>query len=158
MHYVREFDGKPDMFATPPPQGDKQDFGFLFDLNKDGQVDYVVFNGGPIFYEDTEFYWMNYHWIDSNYDGRIDIAVNNAVSLGARKSLPQKGLTAWIYDSNFDGYADSAGYLGGGITEVIEEENGTLTVNYFTDEKSISIGKEPIFESKVMDIINAAIK
>jgi hypothetical protein len=48
--------------------------------------------------------------------------------------------------------------LGGGITEVIEEEKGTLTVNYFTEEKSISIGKDPIFESKVMDIINAAIK
>jgi hypothetical protein len=156
----RDLDGQPDMFAfLSEEEGDTQDFGFLFDLNKDGRADYLVFNGGPMFTKELEIYWMNYHWIDSNYDGRIDIKVNNAVALDASK-LPQKGLTAWLYDSDFDGYTDKAEYIGVGITRAVEEKEGTLTVNWLLKDISIDVGKDPMGEGLTLLLanINAAIQ
>jgi len=156
----RDLDGQPDMFALLPAEGDDtQDFGFLFDLNKDGRADYLVFNGGPMFTKESEFYWMNYHWIDSNYDGQIDIMVNNAVAQDASKS-PQKGLTAWLYDSDFDGYTDKAEYMGVGITKAVEEKEGVLTVNWLLEDISIDVGKDPMGEGLTLLLadINAAIQ
>ncbi|MEA5571543.1 hypothetical protein [Calothrix sp. UHCC 0171] len=114
-------DGKPDEFVYHLP-GDQhsQDFGFMFDLNRDGKMDYFVFNGGPLYLKKefqnarevfSSLFWMNYHWIDSNYDDKIDIAVFNDIDIDGDGN-PDKGVTAWVYDDNFDGRVDRVEYLG----------------------------------------------
>lgn len=83
----------------------------------------------------------------------------NAVNLNSEE-LPASGMTAWIYDSNFDGYADKAEYLGPGVAEPVPERNGTLTVNWLHRDKTIIIGAEPLGEgsSRVLGDINAAMQ
>jgi len=156
----RDLDGQPDEFAFRPAEGaHTQDYGFMFDLNKDGRSDYLIFSGGPMITKEFEFYWMNYHWIDSNYDGRIDIKVNNAVAIDGSESA-QKGLTAWLYDSDFDGYTDKAEYIGVGIMKAVEEKEGTLTVNWLLEDRRINVGKDPAGEglNQILAYINAAIQ
>lgn len=159
LHLIdRDLDRIPDEFAyLLAGERSTQDFGFMFDINKDGSIDYIVFNGGPAITKEAEMYWMNYHWIDSNYDGRVDIKVNNAVSPDPDR-LPASGMTAWIYDSDFDGYADKAEYLGSGIVEPVQEENGVLTVSWLHKDRKIIIGADPIDDglSKILDDIDAA--
>ncbi|AFY46979.1 cytochrome c biogenesis factor [Nostoc sp. PCC 7524] len=114
-------DGKPDEWIHHPSGDyDSPDFGFMFDLNQDGKMDYFVFNGGPLFVkEETQnadkifpgLFWMNYHWIDSNYDGHIDIMVFNDIDLDG-DGYPDQGITAWVYDDDFDGRVDRTEYLG----------------------------------------------
>ncbi|NIP45126.1 MAG: hypothetical protein GWO29_01410 [Gammaproteobacteria bacterium] len=111
----RDRDGTADEFAyLTDPQKQVEDFGFMFDLDKNGQFDYIVFNGGPMVSQrptGKAMYWMNYHWIDSNGDGRIDIVVDNDIDRDS-DSLPELGVTAWIYDEDYDGYVDSSEFLG----------------------------------------------
>lgn len=155
----RDLDRVPDQFAyLQAGERSTQEFGFMFDLNKDGRMDYLVFNGGPAITSEAKMYWMNYHWIDSNYDGKVDIKVNNAVSPDSGR-LPDSGITAWIYDSDFDGYADKAEYLGPGIVEPIRENNGILTVNWFHNDRNIVIGADLIGEdqNRILADINAAL-
>ena len=138
----RDADGQPDQFIyLPEGENDSMDFGFLFDLNKDGRADYLVFNGGPMATEEGKFLWMNYHWIDSNYDGRVDILVNNAVTLDGEETHPQKGLTAWMYDSDFDGYIDTAEYLSAGFVKPVPVKDGVLVVNWVLQDQKIVIGE-----------------
>ncbi|MBI4738043.1 hypothetical protein HY772_00495 [Candidatus Woesearchaeota archaeon] len=76
--YDKDSDGKVDTFAhLAVGETSSMDFGFIFDLNHDGKMDYVVFNGGPFPTKDMRMTWMNYHQIDSNYDGKIDIVIYN---------------------------------------------------------------------------------
>ena len=158
----RDIDGQPDQFAyLPEGESDTMDFGFLFDLNKDGHADYLVFNGGPLFTKEFKFLWMNYHWIDSNYDGQVDILVNNAVTLDDEEKSPQKGLTAWLYDSDFDGYIDKAEYLSAGFIEPVPEKDGVLTVNWFLQDQEIIIGENEWIKglsSVVLKDINAILQ
>jgi len=164
----RDKDGRPDEFAYVPDKGPhfachvfflmkevrvtasyglSQDFGFIFDLNKDGKVDYIIFNGGPIQTkketvnrEELNAYlndwfdgsqssglvmWENYHLIDSNGDAKIDIAVYNAVDLNQDR-LPDEGVTAWVYDTNFDGVFDRGEYLAKDFQKDMERKDGVL--------------------------------
>ena len=137
------------------------DYGFIFDLNKDNESDYVVFNGGLLVDKDRNFLWMNYHWIDSNYDGKIDIMVNNAVNFNPNIRLPMNGLSVWLYDNNFDGYTDAADYFdfGAGIAESVPIEDGSLMVNWLLDDKKIVVGSEALSEvmNPILSEINAFI-
>lgn len=156
----RDLDGQPDQFAYVAEEGGStQEFGFFFDLNKDGRVDYLVFNGGPMFTQELKFYWMNYHWIDSNNDGRVDMKVNNAVSLEAGKQPSKPDLTVWLYDIDLDGKIDAAEYLGEGIVKPVPQNDGVLSVNWFMRDRSIPVGKESIadLENKILADINEAV-
>ena len=135
---------------------ESQDFGFLFDLNKDGKVDYIVFNGGPENTKKTTFnreelkaymhdwfdgsqrsglvMWDNYHLIDSNADRKMDILVFNAVDLNG-DGMPDEGMTAWVYDSDFDGVADRGEYLGTNFQKDLERKDGTLVVQRLQGRK-----------------------
>lgn len=126
----RDLDGKPDQFAYESGKRQKTDeFGIMFDLNRDGKVDYLVFNGGLAFTKDfKKAAWFNYHWIDSNYDGRIDISVyNNCVSLDG-DSFYDEGVSAWAYDTDFDGFVDKAEYLGDNFQKPVEKGEGSFFV------------------------------
>lgn len=125
----RDLDGTADQFAyMPEGGGNTQEFGLMFDLNRDGRVDYLVFNGGPLFNRDfTKRFWMNFHWIDSNHDGRTDIYVYNAIDLDGDEFLDE-GLTAWLFDTDFNGTVDRAEYLGRDFQQDIEEAGGSFHI------------------------------
>ena len=49
----RDGDGKADEFIFFQKKGENvQDFGFIFDLDNNGRIDYIVFNGGVCFTKD----------------------------------------------------------------------------------------------------------
>jgi hypothetical protein len=126
----RDLDGKAEQFSYESEKRQKtNEFGFMFDLNRDGKVDYVVFNGGLAFTRDfKKGAWFNYHWIDSNYDGKIDIAVfNNYISLDG-DSFFDEGISGWVYDTNFDGLIDKAEYLGDNFQQPVEKRGGEFFV------------------------------
>ncbi|MCX7771201.1 MAG: hypothetical protein N2202_09025 [Proteobacteria bacterium] len=141
----RNGDGKPDEFLYFTKKREKtQELGFIYDLNRDGKIDYIVFNGGPMFTKEFTFYWMNYHWIDSNYDGKIDILVYNDIDLDGDKFIDE-GITAWIYDKDFDGSTDEGEYLGKKIKKVIEKKDGFLLIKRVGDETKLKMYEMEIF-------------
>ena len=171
-----DHDGAPDQFVYQEVKGKPSvEFGFLFDLNKDGKVDYFVFNGGPMMNKDLKrIMWMNYHVLDSNFDGRIDILVYNDIDLNGDHEA-DNGVTAWIYDNNFDGSIDSAEYLGytpifpiGGaiwfpeegssFKKAISAEDNTLLVKKVTGEKTFHIGDEFFGFQAILDDLNETIQ
>jgi hypothetical protein len=134
----RDGDGQPEEWVMlPPGQEDGPDFGFAFDLDRDGRIDYVVFNGGPLL--DREFRslsWMNYHWIDTNADGRVDVVVYNDVDRD-RDGFLESGWTAWVYDRDLDGVLDAAEYLGprGEAVPIAATDDGCLVVQRVLGEQ-----------------------
>jgi len=126
----RDGDRKAEQFVVYP---DTQDFGFIFDLNKDGKIDYIVFNQGLAMTKDIKPYWSKYHWIDSNFDGKIDIHVIPTIDLDG-DGFPDEGVTAWIYDTNFDGDVDKAEYLGKDFQKPIENTEGVFIIKAWTGE------------------------
>lgn len=179
----RDEDGRADEFAYVPDKGthlpcheffvtgivtaryglESMDFGFIFDLNQDGKIDYVVFNGGPEYKKThlnkeemkaslTDWFegsqssgliiWDNFHLIDSNGDGKFDILVYNAVDPNG-DGVPDEGMTAWVYDSDFDGVADRGEYLGKNFQKDLERKDGTLVVQRIQGRKQeFQIGKK----------------
>jgi hypothetical protein len=143
----RDLDGKADQFAYYPEKGgETQEHGFIFDLNKDGKIDYVVFNGGILPTKGFKsFVWHNYHGIDSNNDGKVDIYVySNNIDLDGDKQLDE-GISGWVYDTDFDGIVDRAEYLGQNFIEPIEKKEGVFIIKtVFGDGQKW--GKEPDFK------------
>jgi hypothetical protein len=136
----RDMDGKADNFAIlAPGEVDTDDFFFIFDLNNDGQMDYFVFNGGLHMTKDIKPVWMNYHFIDSNYDGKIDILVYDVDLEGDGRI--DENLSAWIYDTNYDGVLDKAEYLGKGFELPIRETEGGFLIKTSTGEKHLEKDK-----------------
>ncbi len=77
---------------------------------------------------------MNYHLIDSNYDGKIDIMVYGVVLDGG--CLDEK-VRAWLYDTDFDGIIDKAEYLGPGVEMPIPETEGGFLIKLPNGEKRL---------------------
>jgi hypothetical protein len=146
----RDGNGKADQFVLYP---DTQDFGFMFDLNKDGKIDYIVFNQGFAMTKDIKPYWSKYHWIDSNFDGKIDIHVIPTIDLDG-DGWPDEGVTAWIYDTNFDGDVDKAEYLGKDFQKPIENTEGVFIIKAWTGE--FKAGKDYFSgKNKILSYINS---
>jgi hypothetical protein len=134
--YDKDLDGKADAFANlAVGETSTLDFSFIFDLNHDGLMDYVVFNGGPLPTKDMKLCWMNYHYIDSNYDGKVDIIVYN-VDLDGDRFLDEN-VWAWLYDTDFDGTIDKGEYLGPGIELPVLETEGSFLIKSATGEKRL---------------------
>ncbi len=104
-----DFDGDdlPDKFAlqTHDKKVMPDDFGFLYDLNRDGETDYIIYNGGSMITGSSPFYHYFYHWIDSNFDGKIDVIayVHVIYSEGSR---PDPTKVFWIMDRDGNGAPD----------------------------------------------------
>lgn len=101
-------DNVADQFALQTLEGkDVQgEFGFVYDLNSDGKIDYVVYNGGLMMYKNNDFNYFFYHWIDSNFDGKIDALANN-VFVSPNDSLPNLNIVLWIIDEDKNGKPDA---------------------------------------------------
>ena len=150
----RNGDGKAEQFALySKGVKDTQDFGFMFDLNKDGKIDYIVFNQGLAMTKDWKPYWSKYHWIDSNFDGKIDIHVIPTIDLDGDK-FPDEGVTAWIYDTNFGGDVDKAEYLGKDFQKPIENTEGVFIIKEWGIESKV--GRDYFSGmSKILSAINS---
>jgi len=139
----RDGDGKAEQFAYMPKKGGStREFGFIFDLNKDVKIDYIVFNQGLALTKD-------------NYDGKIDIHVIPTVDLDGDK-FPDKGVTAWVYDTDFDGDVDKAEYLGKNFQKAIEKTEGDFTIRAWTGESKA--GNIFADENKVLSDINSLLQ
>jgi hypothetical protein len=97
-----------DQFALQTLEGKDVpgEFGFIYDLNGDGKIDYVVYNGGLMVYKNNDFHYFFYHWIDSNFDGKIDALANN-IFVSPNDSLPDFNIVLWIIDEDKNGKPDS---------------------------------------------------
>jgi hypothetical protein len=109
-------DGIPDEFVYENTEGIRsRDFGLMFDLNKDGKYDYIVFNGGFAMSHDGEFFFYFYHMIDSNYDGVIDIDISS-VMVQPGDEMPDPHKILWVSDTNFDKKAE--------VFKIVDIRNG----------------------------------
>ena len=148
-------EGPPVQFAFGK---DTQDFGFLLDLDGDGKVDYLVFNGGPLFDKAfTKMHWMNYHWIDTDRDGRVDVFVFNAVDLDG-DHFYDEGVTAWLYDRNQDGLVDDAEYLGPFGSRPVERQGDDFVLRLALGEKRVSVKDADVLggPTRVLQRVQAA--
>jgi hypothetical protein len=123
--YDKDSDGRADMFATDASRS-TQNFWFIFDLNHDSRTDYAIFNGGVWLDKSMGSHWYNYHYVDSNNDGKVDILIYTADPDGDKFFNEDVG--AWLYDSDHDGKIDKGEYLGRDDAESIPEEDGTFLV------------------------------
>jgi hypothetical protein len=126
----RNNDGVAEEFAYAKNEraSDTREFGFFFDTNRDGNVDYLVYNGGPMFTEGfAKMLWMNYHAIDRNGDGKVDIFIFNGVSLGD-DGMMDEGKSAWLYDNNYDGIFETGEYLGKNFQQAIEKKDDEFQI------------------------------
>jgi len=153
----RDGDGKPEMFAYGVGKDEcRHEWGLFFDLNRDGKVDYLVFNGGLVPVKDPiRIRWWNYHCIDSNSDGNIDVLVFTDIDLND-DTLPDEGITVWLYDTDFDGRIDRGEILGNNIRRLLDEENGAFLLKraYPGNAPTIPKGSElsRIFNEMLHDV------
>lgn len=130
----RDGDGRADEFLHKFDDGKPSaDRGAIFDLNDDGRIDYIVFIGGIGITDRMTVTPTHYHLIDSNYDGVMDISVYNVDRDGNQRL--DEGVTAWVYDRDFDGTLDDGEYLGPGVQELIEKTAKGLLVKGWPSDK-----------------------
>ena len=152
-------DNKPEQFAYRSKGStgdDTKDFGFIYDLNNDDKIDYMVFYQGTGLSDDEEgtfkFTVTFYHWIDTNYDGIIDTWVYPDVDLNGNGKI-DGGIYAWLYDSDSDGRIDAGEYLGEDILKTISEENNVFKIKRIVGEESGEMIQE--LSNKMLTDINA---
>ena len=118
--YDLDNDSLMDQFVLQTIEGKEmqQEFGFPYDLNKDGKIDYIIYNGGTAISNTNEIYYYFYHWIDTDYDGKIDAVANNII-VQQDSPQPDPRIILWIMDRNADGKPD---YI-----DFIDAQNGKIT-------------------------------
>jgi hypothetical protein len=124
--YDLDKDGIADEFHVLSKEGKpSQDFGFLYNPNRDGMVDYIVFWGGIAITRDQEVYKYTYHWVDEDYDGNIDMETSS-VAKQPGDSLPDPHYVLLVRDMNADGAAEEVSFmhLPGGVMQPVALTNG----------------------------------
>lgn len=105
--YDFDNDRRPDQFVleTQDEKVLQNEFGFIYDLNNDGKTDYILYNGGSMIDNNNNFYYFFYHWVDTDYDGKIDAVANNIV-IHPNDSHPDPQNVLWIMDTDKDNKPD----------------------------------------------------
>jgi len=160
------------------PPGGTQDWGYIFDRNHDGKVDYLAFLDGPnpvvpddwdgylpslkkpsgllkgkdlieIIQPNTEL--LFWHLADDNYDGQHD---GMAVSIRDLESL---WIDGWVVarDKNFDGRYESCKYFKGRLNTELGDCQGTEAEYHVPNKKPSGVGRIP-YTGIFLTLINAA--
>jgi len=110
--YDLDKDGVPDQFVLQSLEEVtyNNEFGFIYDLNNDSTMDYIIYYGGNIISKDNQLYYYFYHWIDTNYDGDIDALAYNIV-IYPNNSKPDPNKILWIMDIDKNGKPDFVDYV-----------------------------------------------
>lgn len=157
--FDRDGDRKGEEFAyMDKKHHESPEFGFYFDTDGDKRPDYIIYNGGPMFSKDfSRMFWLNYHWIDSNGDGKIDIMIYNTVRPKG-DDLYDEGISAWIYDRDFDGVFDSAEYLGKEFQQNIEKKDGAFLVKIPGEDIRWEETRDMTFANNILKDVTALFK
>lgn len=157
--YDYDNDGFADQFVlqTLDKKEIKDEFGFVYDLNKDGKIDYIIYNGGLMITNDNPFFKYFYHWIDTNYDGIIDAIVYDYV-IYSNDSHPNPNKIFWIMDLDKNGKPDSVDFIdvhSGNVNPIIASE-GIWSYNTLFGIKTINSNDENyyIMFSEVLKAVN----
>lgn len=141
----KDGDGNPDQFVyiqKDTANWDTPDYGFIYDLNSDGRIDYIVYNQGIVLAKDEanpfKFVHTLYHWIDSNNDGVIDIWIYPDIDLD-EDGMVDEMVYGWLYDQNGDGVVDSGEYIGVTVNQPIEIESGLVKIQRFGHDSLKSV-------------------
>ena len=109
--YDLDGDNKPEAWAFfSPGKETTQEFGNMYDLNRDGKVDYILYHGGLMISHDKQFYYYFYHLIDEDYDGKID-TWTNSVAIQPGDKDPDPHWVLWVKCTNQDGKPEAVNYL-----------------------------------------------
>lgn len=131
-------DRRVDQFALyAPGANDTSDFGYLFDVAGRGRFDWIVFVGGPMLWNDGSMGFMDYHAIDTDGDGRVDVLVFNAVAPGGGRQA-EAGVSAWLYDRDHDGVLDDGEYLGPDGSRPVPRDGDELVLVTWSGPQRIS--------------------
>ena len=146
--YDYDNDGLADQFVlqTLDKKEINDEFGFIYDLNKDGKTDYIIYNGGLMITNDNPFFYYFYHWIDTNFDGLIDALVYNYV-IYSNDSNPDPNKIFWIMDIDKNGKPDSVDFIDcqKGNVNPIKVSEGIWTYNTLFGSKTINSDDENYF-------------
>jgi len=161
------------------PSGDYvMDWGYVYDRNGDGKIDYVVYNIGPMPFKQKDFpedypksgqslnlsdiellfksmRLLFTHWADDNYDGKVDAVVFEAVD---PESNWVEGWTA-VRSTKYDGTVDEGWYFKDDIN--VREREAERTGTGFSTRRIPGI--EPVFgpgelvhKTKILTMFNEA--
>ena len=109
--YDLDGDLKPEAWAFfAPGKETTQEFGNMYDLNRDGRVDYILYHGGLMISHDKQLYYYFYHLIDEDYDGKID-TWTNSVAIQPGDKDPDPHWLLWVKCTNQDGKPETVNYL-----------------------------------------------
>lgn len=128
----RDRDGRADFFSYLPSDGSgrTQEFGAVFDLDRNGMTDCVVVNGGLLFDARMQAVMWHHYSFDTNGDGLFDVRVFEAIDRDGDR-LPDDGVTAWAYDTDHDGLIDKAEHIAKGkVSEIAPQADGRLDLGY----------------------------
>lgn len=136
----------------------RDDFGFIYDLNNDGKIDYIIYNGGSMITNDDPFFHYFYHWIDTNYDGQIDALAYNYV-IYDEDTRPDPSKIFWIIDLDHDGKPDRVDSVDGatGNTSEIKSSGGIWDYKTLFGPKQINPNDENYFKmySEFLNAVNS---
>ena len=132
---------KPDFYAYYPRTdgGDTMEFGAFFDRGGDARIDWLVFYGGTALAEGMQFTWWSHHAIDTNHDGQFDVFVVDAVDRDG-DSLIEPGITAWLFDDDFDGRLDRGAFMQNGRSTPMRVTGGRLEWKRLTGGPNPKLG------------------
>lgn len=147
--YDYDNDHVPDQFVLETLKGKilNQEFGFIYDLNKDSKIDYIIYYGGAMITEESPLVFYFYHWIDTNYDNKID-ALAYCHIVYENETLPDPQKILWIMDKDKNGTPDFIDSLDmiTGKTTALQPKNGVWNYTDLFGPKTVNANDENYFK------------
>jgi len=157
--YDFDKDRRPDQFRLITSDGKAmpQDFGFIYDLNGDQRFDYIVYFGGSMITNNGDINYYFYHWLDTNYDGKID-AIANVIFIHPKEIRPDPERIFWVMDVDKDDKPDQVDYIESKSGEKFQliAEDSIWRYNTLFGAKEVDAAKEGYFApySEYLQAIN----
>ncbi len=169
-----------DFHEMIPDMGKTSTWGYVFDRNHDGKIDYMTLVGGAAPYKDSEFpadfpyrgqpllsaqlnYYISHcrlvfnHWADDNYDGMLDAVIH--IDMDPERDFVDHQIV--IRSTAFNGAFDDVWAFRGSEGAIPDSVPHTLTsVQYHPINKPPDAITQPILDDKsqIMKLLNTALK